>query len=56
VSDVSVLASCQALHTLNLMSTRVSDVSALPLCQALHTLNLHFTPVSDITRWHRAKL
>jgi Leucine-rich repeat (LRR) protein len=38
VSDVSVLASCQSLHTLNLGNTLLSDVSALASCQALHTL------------------
>jgi Leucine-rich repeat (LRR) protein len=47
-SDVSVLASCQSLHTLNLSGVPVSDVSVLASCQSLHTLNLSGVPVSDV--------
>jgi hypothetical protein len=38
VNDVSALASCQALHKLNLGKTRVSDVSALASYQSLSEL------------------
>jgi hypothetical protein len=47
--DLSELASCQALHTLNLKRTKVIDVSALASCQALHTLHLNNTKVSDVS-------
>jgi Leucine-rich repeat (LRR) protein len=49
VSDVSALASCQSLHTLNLWRTQVSDVSVLASCQSLHTLDLSTTRVSDVS-------
>ena len=39
--DVSALAGCSSLHTLNLSSCRgVTDVSALAGCSSLHTLDL----------------
>jgi hypothetical protein len=49
VRDVSPLASCQSLHTLDLSDTQVSDVSALASCQLLHTLDLSRTQVSDVS-------
>ena len=41
VRDVSGLAGCAALHTLNLSRTRVSDVSGLGRCAELRTLSLY---------------
>jgi hypothetical protein len=49
VSDVSALASCKSLHTLDLAGTPVSDVSSLASCQSLHTLDLSDTQVSDVS-------
>jgi Leucine-rich repeat (LRR) protein len=48
VRDVSALASCQSLHTLDLNDTHVSDVPALASCQSLHTVDLNDTHVSDV--------
>ena len=40
VSDVSALARCSSLHTLNLIGTGVRGVSALAHSPSLHTLTL----------------
>jgi hypothetical protein len=46
---VSVFASCQSLHALDLSDTQVNDVSALASCHSLHTLNLSRTRVTDVS-------
>ena len=43
MTDVSALAGCSSLHTLDLSGTGVTDVSALAGCSSLHTLNLQHT-------------
>jgi hypothetical protein len=58
VTDVSALAGCAALHTLNLYCCRrVTDVSALAECAALHTLILTECSrgVTDVSAWRRAR-
>ena len=40
VTDVSALAGCASLHTLNLRGCELQDLSALAGCAGLHTLNL----------------
>jgi hypothetical protein len=50
VTDLSMLSSCQYLHTLILdHATQVSDVSALASCKSLQTLSLVETQVSDVS-------
>jgi hypothetical protein len=49
MSNVSTLASCESLHTLELAGTRVSDMSPLASCQALHTLDLAGAEVCDVS-------
>jgi hypothetical protein len=48
-TDVSVLASCQSLHTLDLSGNEVTNVSVLASCQSLHTLDLSETIVADVS-------
>ena len=46
VSDISILASCTNLQTLDISGTNVSDISPLTSCTNLQTLNLSFTSVN----------
>ena len=50
ITDISILAACTSLHTLDLGGcVGVSDVSALATCSSLHTLGLACTSVTDVT-------
>ena len=46
--DVSALAGCAGLRTLNLAGTEVTDMSALAGCSSLHSPNLYSTEVADV--------
>jgi hypothetical protein len=49
LNDVSALASCPAVHKLDLSDAWMTDVSALASCQALHTLKLARSRVRDVS-------
>ena len=49
MTDVSALAGCSSLRTLDLDHSQVTDVSALAGCSTLELLTLYETHVTDVS-------